>query len=83
MFTDYRPSHGYDEYFSGADQPRTALRPLLSSLGRMGIEQLNHNHAPRAPCSSGSAPPSGSMIPAARGGADPALRSPAPPDRGP
>ena len=24
MFTDYRPSHGYDEYFSAADQPRAA-----------------------------------------------------------
>ena len=32
MFTDYRPNHGYDEYFSGADQPRPALTPLLSSL---------------------------------------------------
>jgi uncharacterized circularly permuted ATP-grasp superfamily protein len=48
MFTDYRPSHGYDEYFSGADQPRAALSPLLSSLGRMGIEQLNSNHAAAA-----------------------------------
>ena len=48
MFTDYRPSHGYDEYFSAADQPRAALSPLLSSLGRMGIEQLNSNHAAAA-----------------------------------
>ena len=45
MFTDYRPNHGYDEYFSGAEQPRDALQPLLSSLGRMGLDQLNHNHA--------------------------------------
>ncbi|MFN5119492.1 MAG: circularly permuted type 2 ATP-grasp protein [Cyanobacteriota bacterium] len=45
MFTQYRPSHGYDEYFSGSDQPRAALQPLLSSLGRMGLDQLNRNHA--------------------------------------
>jgi uncharacterized circularly permuted ATP-grasp superfamily protein len=45
MFTEYRPSHGYDEYFSATDQPRESLRPLLSSLGRMGLEQLNRNHA--------------------------------------
>jgi hypothetical protein len=48
MFTNYRPSHGYDEYFSAADQPRAALSPLLSSLGRMGIDQLNSNHAAAA-----------------------------------
>ncbi|MGA1304351.1 MAG: circularly permuted type 2 ATP-grasp protein [Cyanobium sp.] len=45
MFTAYRPNHGYDEYFSAPEQPRPALKPLLSSLGRMGLEQLNHNHA--------------------------------------
>ena len=45
MFTEYRPNHGYDEYFQGADQPRAALQPLLSSLGHMGLEQLNRNHA--------------------------------------
>ena len=45
MFTEYRPNHGYDEYFKGADQPRAALQPLLSSLGHMGLEQLNRNHA--------------------------------------
>ena len=45
MFTKYAPSHGYDEYFSAAEQPRAGLRPLLSSLGRMGLDQLNHNHA--------------------------------------
>ena len=48
MFTDYRPSQGYDEYFSAAAQPRAALSPLLSSLGRMGIDQLNSNHAAAA-----------------------------------
>jgi uncharacterized circularly permuted ATP-grasp superfamily protein len=45
MFTEYRPNGGYDEYFSGTDQPRPALTPLLSSLGRMGLDQLNQNHA--------------------------------------
>ena len=45
MFTEYRPNHGYDEYFSAADAPRAALQPLLSSLGLMGLDQLNRNHA--------------------------------------
>ena len=45
MFTEYRPNGGYDEYFSAADAPRPALMPLLSSLGRMGLDQLNQNHA--------------------------------------
>ncbi len=44
MFKEYSPNHGYDEYFSASDQPRDALRPLLSSLGQMGLDQLNHNH---------------------------------------
>ncbi|MEO1002167.1 MAG: circularly permuted type 2 ATP-grasp protein [Cyanobacteria bacterium J06638_7] len=45
MFTDYRPSRGYDEYFSAFDEPRNALRPLLSSLGQLGLDELNRNHA--------------------------------------
>jgi uncharacterized circularly permuted ATP-grasp superfamily protein len=45
MFTDYTPNRGYDEYFSANDQPRKALRPLLSSLGRLGLDELNRNHA--------------------------------------
>ena len=45
MFTEYRPNHGYDEYFRAADQPREGLRPLLSSLGEMGLDRLNLNHA--------------------------------------
>jgi uncharacterized circularly permuted ATP-grasp superfamily protein len=45
MFTDYRPNKGYDEYFSATDQPRSDLRPLLSSLGQLGLETLNRNHA--------------------------------------
>jgi uncharacterized circularly permuted ATP-grasp superfamily protein len=45
MFTEYRPNHGYDEYFRAADHPRDGLSPLLSSLGAMGLDQLNHNHA--------------------------------------
>ena len=45
MFTDYRPNKGYDEYFSAGEQPRSALMPLLSSLGALGLEQLNRNHA--------------------------------------
>ncbi len=45
MFTEYRPSRGYDEYFGADAEPRSALRPLLSSLGRLGIEEINRNHA--------------------------------------
>ena len=45
MFTEYRPNRGYDEYFSAVDVPRTALRPLLSSLGHLGLDELNRNHA--------------------------------------
>ena len=45
MFTEYKPNKGYDEYFSAADQPRSALRPLLSSLGQLGLDELNRNHA--------------------------------------
>jgi uncharacterized circularly permuted ATP-grasp superfamily protein len=44
MFTDYQPTRGYDEYFSSVNQPREALEPLLSSLGQLGLEQLNRNH---------------------------------------
>ncbi|MEI6360376.1 MAG: circularly permuted type 2 ATP-grasp protein, partial [Synechococcus sp. ELA619] len=45
MFTAYKPSKGYDEYFSGSAEPREALQPLISSLGTLGIEELNRNHA--------------------------------------
>ena len=45
MFGEYRPNRGYDEYFSAPDQPRSTLRPLLSSLGQLGLDELNRNHA--------------------------------------
>ncbi|MBM5814479.1 MAG: circularly permuted type 2 ATP-grasp protein, partial [Cyanobacteria bacterium M_DeepCast_100m_m1_067] len=45
MFTEYKPSGGYDEYFSAVDVPRSALSPLLSSLGQLGLDELNRNHA--------------------------------------
>ncbi len=45
MFTDYQPKKGYDEYFSSDDfSPRTTLEPLLSSLGEIGLDQLNISH---------------------------------------
>ena len=45
MFTDYQPKKGYDEYFSSDDfSPRTTLEPLLSSLGAIGLDQLNISH---------------------------------------
>jgi len=45
VFTDYQPKKGYDEYFSSEDfSPRTSLEPLLSSLGKIGLDQLNISH---------------------------------------
>jgi uncharacterized circularly permuted ATP-grasp superfamily protein len=44
MFKEYKPKHGYDEYFSSSAEPRAALRPLLGTLGQMGLDQLNRNH---------------------------------------
>ena len=46
MFTDYKPSVGYDEYFSSQTAtPRADLAPLLASLGEMGLPELNRSHA--------------------------------------
>ena len=46
MFTQYRPSTGYDEYFCrDRSAPRAVLEPLLSSLGDMGLAELNRSHA--------------------------------------
>jgi len=46
VFTDYRPSTGYDEYFCTKQAaPRASLEPLMSSLGQMGLPELNRNHA--------------------------------------
>ena len=45
MFNNYQPKKGYDEYFSSDDfLPRSSLEPLLSSLGEMGLDQLNISH---------------------------------------
>ncbi|QNI95874.1 A circularly permuted ATPgrasp family protein [Synechococcus sp. A15-127] len=46
MFTQYRPTDGYDEYFCREQSaPREDLEPLLSSLGAMGLAELNRSHA--------------------------------------
>ena len=46
MFTQYRPTKGYDEYFCRERQePREDLEPLLSTLGQLGLSELNRNHA--------------------------------------
>ena len=46
MFTEYRPTNGYDEYFCREQSaPRADLEPLLSSLGAMGLAELNRSHA--------------------------------------
>ena len=46
MFTEYRPTRGYDEYFCREQSaPRADLEPLLSSLGAMGLAELNRSHA--------------------------------------
>ena len=45
LFKDYQPKKGYDEYFSSDNfLPRSSLEPLLSSLGEMGLDQLNISH---------------------------------------
>ncbi len=46
MFTDYKPTVGFDEYFCGEKAaPRADLAPLLASLGQMGLPELNRSHA--------------------------------------
>ena len=46
MFNEYRPTFGYDEYFCQKQSaPRADLEPLLSSLGQIGLTELNRNHA--------------------------------------
>ena len=46
MFTQYQPTSGYDEYFCREQSaPRENLEPLLSSLGAMGLAELNRSHA--------------------------------------
>ena len=46
MFTDYKPSVGYDEYFcNGTAAPRADLAPLLTSLAQIGLPELNRSHA--------------------------------------
>lgn len=46
MFTQYRPTQGYDEYFCRKRlAPRADLEPLLSTLGQLGLSELNRSHA--------------------------------------
>ena len=46
MFSNYKPSFGYDEYFSSeGNSPRDDLAPLLSTLGDIGLDELNRSHA--------------------------------------
>ena len=46
MFTDYKPTVGFDEYFCRETAtPRADLAPLLASLGEMGLPELNRSHA--------------------------------------
>ena len=46
MFTDYKPTVGFDEYFCDETAtPRADLAPLLASLGQMGLPELNRSHA--------------------------------------
>ena len=46
MFTDYKPTVGFDEYFCGETaRPRDELATLLTSLGQMGLPELNRSHA--------------------------------------
>ena len=46
MFTDYKSSVGYDEYFCNrTGDPRADLDPLLTSLSQIGLQELNRSHA--------------------------------------
>ena len=46
MFSEYQPMQGYDEYFcKDLAAPRADLKPLLTSLGEMGLPELNRSHA--------------------------------------
>ena len=46
MFTEYKSSVGYDEYFcNGTAAPRADLAPLLASLAQIGLPELNRSHA--------------------------------------
>ena len=45
MFSDYKPSNSFDEYFINNLNSRPEIfSPLLMSLDRMGLEELNRNH---------------------------------------
>ena len=45
MFSNYSASNSFDEYFiNNLNSTREILSPLLSSLDRMGLEELNRNH---------------------------------------
>ena len=45
MFTDYKPTVGFDEYFcSETARPRDDLATLLTSLGQLGLPELNRSH---------------------------------------
>ena len=46
MFTDYKPKVGFDEYFCNeTGRPRDDLATLLTSLGQLGLPELNRSHA--------------------------------------
>ena len=46
MFTDYKPTVGFDEYFCNETaRPRDDLATLLTSLGQLGLPELNRSHA--------------------------------------
>ena len=46
MFTDYKPTVGFDEYFCiETASPRDDLATLLTSLGQLGLPELNRSHA--------------------------------------
>ena len=46
MFTDYKPTVGFDEYFCNeTGRPRDDLATLLTSLGQLGLPELNRSHA--------------------------------------
>ena len=67
MFTDYKPTVGFDEYFCGETaRPRADLAPLLASLGQMGLPELNRSHASASQLLRRLGAPSASTIPGSK-----------------
>jgi len=46
MFSNYRYKNNFDEYFNdNLNSAREILTPLLTSIDKMDLEELNRNHS--------------------------------------